>query len=151
MVALLGLSAGCQKNPATGSVTGVVTYKGEPLANADVRFIPDPLGPRGSIAKTDSEGRYELMYEAGVPGAIPGKYKVVISTVGSGAGPAPAEDAPEAAADDPYASTPDNSPMASMMGGGAEILPMKYCSSKETILTAEVTEGENTCNFDLEE
>lgn len=139
------LLLGCNRSPATGKVSGVVTYRGSPLAHADVRFIPDPIGPRGAIAKTDDQGHYELMYDADVAGVIPGTYKVVISTRGSATASKPqADDATTAA--DPYAANPSSEAMV----GGTEMLPMKYCSSKETILTATVEQGANTIAFDLE-
>lgn len=146
VVCLMGTS-GCSEHPATGQVSGVVTHDGEPLPKADIRFIPDPLGPRGAIAKTDDQGRYRLMYSSEVEGIIPGKYKVVISTRGSAANaPPPPTEGESDSSSNPYANTPNSMTMAA----GKEMLPMKYCSSKETILRAEVKEGTNTIDFELE-
>lgn len=144
---MLALMLGCQRSPATGKVVGVVTYQGKPLSHADIRFIPDPIGPRGAIAKTDDQGQYELMYDANVAGIIPGTYKVVVSTRGSAA--AAAAQPPvnnSASANDPYAANPSSA----VMSGGTEMLPLKYSSSKETILTATVEQGSNTINFELD-
>ncbi|UUO07299.1 carboxypeptidase-like regulatory domain-containing protein [Blastopirellula sp. J2-11] len=147
-LASLGLT-GCQESIGA-HVTGVVTYQGEPLPFADIRFLPDPLGPRGAIAKTDDAGRYELMFDVDTVGIYPGEYKVVISTRGSAAqakrqqAPAPSADTADAA--NPYA----NNRSSDVIVGGREMLPMKYCSSKQTVLTANVQEGSNTIDFHLD-
>ena len=35
-------------------------------------------------------------------------------------------------------------------GAGREMLPMRYASSRETVLVAEVVEGDNSLDFHLE-
>lgn len=142
---VLLLLTGCGSHPATGQVSGVVTYDGEPLPYADIRFIPDPLGPRGAIAKTDQAGRYRLMYSVDRAGVIPGNYRVVISTRGGGPD---ASGVPESAgsSDNPY----ESEPSSMTAGAGREMLPMRYASSRETVLAAEVVEGDNSLDFHLE-
>lgn len=77
-VAFLIVVAGCGgSGPKIAPVQGRITLDGRPLANADIRFQPD--GPeRPSIGRTDSEGRYELMFKRGQPGAVVGQHTVRI-------------------------------------------------------------------------
>jgi hypothetical protein len=78
VVALLVLIAGCAKSgPQIAPVHGRVTLEGQPLAGADIRFQPD--GPeRPSVGRTDSDGRYDLMFKRGQPGAVIGQHTVRI-------------------------------------------------------------------------
>jgi hypothetical protein len=83
---LLVLVAGCGDGPKLAPVSGVVTLDGKPYPNAVVSFQPigskgnDSPG-RGSMAITDKDGRFVLMYENNRPGAVVGKHNVRISTV----------------------------------------------------------------------
>jgi hypothetical protein len=78
IVAFLFLIAGCGKSgPQIAPVHGRVTLAGQPLASADIRFQPD--GPeRPSVGSTDSDGRYELIFKRGQPGAVVGQHTVRI-------------------------------------------------------------------------
>jgi hypothetical protein len=72
-------SSGCsQGGPQIAPVTGHVTLNGQPLANADVEYQPND-GQRGSTGRTDSAGRYSLMFKRGQPGAMVGPHTVHIS------------------------------------------------------------------------
>ncbi|MEW4562381.1 carboxypeptidase-like regulatory domain-containing protein [Bremerella sp. JC770] len=147
--ALLLTVSGCGSSPVTAFVSGEVTYNGSPLSYADIRFIPNPLGPRGAIAKTDANGHYTLMYDAYTEGILPGEYKVVISTRGSAAARQQKEtnsDSATVESGNPYASNP-----SSQLYGVKESLPLKFSSSKMTELTASVLEGNNEINFDLKD
>lgn len=78
VVVLLTLIAGCgQRGPQTAPVRGRVTLDGRPLAGADIQFQPAGAG-RPSRGRTDSDGRYELMFKRGQPGAIVGEHTVRI-------------------------------------------------------------------------
>jgi len=89
-VPLLLVGLGCGKDPyKVAPVSGTVTLDGRPLANTWVTFMPvgtkespDP-GPTSS-GKTDAQGRYTLAIEPGRPGAVVGKHKVAINTLGGG-------------------------------------------------------------------
>jgi hypothetical protein len=62
-------------------VHGTVTQDGKPLADAQVQFFKQgdiPEGFPGTGAKTDAQGKYEVMTGAG-KGAIPGSYKITVS------------------------------------------------------------------------
>ncbi|MDR2169853.1 MAG: carboxypeptidase-like regulatory domain-containing protein [Planctomycetaceae bacterium] len=64
---------------ASGRVTGVVLLDGKPLGNAAITFYPAEAGSP-AVGMTDASGRYELAVSHSVKGAVPGKYKVTIST-----------------------------------------------------------------------
>jgi hypothetical protein len=80
LFAVLSL-VGCGKgDPSHVSVSGKVTLNDEPLAGAQIHFIP--VGKTqgiGAQARTGADGRYQLNDRRGQPGAAPGDYKVTIS------------------------------------------------------------------------
>lgn len=142
LVAALALFVGCAEakpdRPKTYPVSGTVTYKGNPVAGANLNFrIAD--GSSFSMARTDASGRYELMtFEAG-DGTLPGEYKVGITQYESSGSTGPGMDDAE------YASPEGDE-------GGAppkNLLPEKYANPETSGLTASVTEGPNTVNFEL--
>lgn len=65
--------------PETVSVTGIVTYQGNPMPNLSVGFIPE----KGMLASgiTDADGRFDLTTSEAGDGAIVGSYKVSINFV----------------------------------------------------------------------
>jgi hypothetical protein len=72
-------ASGCGgSGPRTIPVSGTVTYKGKPVANANVSFAPED--PSGLIATgvTDSSGHFKLGTLAAEDGAIVGKYRVTV-------------------------------------------------------------------------
>ena len=78
LILLLIVLAGCGKGgQQIAPVHGRVTLDGQPLPNADVQFQPDG-SQRPSSGRTDADGRYELMYKRGQPGAIVGPHTVRI-------------------------------------------------------------------------
>ncbi|MCG6156417.1 carboxypeptidase-like regulatory domain-containing protein [Rubinisphaera margarita] len=106
------------------SVSGTVTLDGQPLEGATVTFIP--AEGRSSTGVTDASGNYTLKYSADRDGAVPGQHQVTITTeraLSGGEGDQPLVEARE------------------------ELLPPKYHS--ETELTADVSSGSDTENFDL--
>src|SRR5258707_15356563 len=69
--------AGCSKSgPVTVPVTGVLTFKGKPVTNAWVDFMPE--GGRMSSGQTDDQGRFKLEYDPEKHGALIGKHKVIL-------------------------------------------------------------------------
>lgn len=76
---LAGCGGGESDAPKTVSVEGLVTFKGTPMSNLSVAFIPD----QGMVAEgtTDAEGRFTLTTSAPNDGAVPGNYKVAVSFV----------------------------------------------------------------------
>jgi hypothetical protein len=86
--ALAGLAAlaavGCG-GPRYVPVSGVVTLNGKPYPGAVVNFQPvatggDAYPGRGSYGHTDSEGRFTLVVDDKVKGAVVGKHRVRIAT-----------------------------------------------------------------------
>lgn len=140
-IGVLALIAGCAPTgpdrPKTYPVTGTVTYKGEPVADANLNF-QHVDGSAYSLAKTDASGKYELTtFEAG-DGAVPGEYKVSISkfeAVASTGTENEDEYTPPEDAGDPAPSK--------------SLLPDKYRDPEASGLTATITEGPNSFDFEL--
>lgn len=120
------LATGCSgRRSDLADVVGVVTLDGQPLPMATVIFQPDSAGP-ASYGLTDQKGRYQVMYDVGVTGAVIGMHTVKISTF--------QEKDPDA--DPPIAAAP-------------EILPARYHRNSE--LREQVTDRKvNEINFQLE-
>jgi hypothetical protein len=68
--------AGCNNSdyPALARVTGTVTYKGKPVPNMMVNFMP--TAGRPSWGKTDAAGKYEMILDADYKGVEIGHHKV---------------------------------------------------------------------------
>lgn len=85
-VSICFLLAGCGEKikdaPKTGTVTGVVTSDGKPVAGAIVEFFPNnEKGTRGpqSTGFTDAEGKYELNTTGSTHGAVIGFHRVTVN------------------------------------------------------------------------
>jgi hypothetical protein len=70
---------GSSDQPELGTVTGTVYMDDKPLPNVWVMFSPTTTG-RTSMARTDENGEYELLYLEGTEGANIGTHKVVVMT-----------------------------------------------------------------------
>jgi hypothetical protein len=118
---------GCSAKSPGPAVEGVVTLDGQPLANANVQFIPqgETLGQAG-FGKTDDAGRF-LIGPAGSKqrGTAPGEYKIVISKYVKPDG-------------SDYIPKPDEDPM---LGNYKELLPPAYSDPSRSALTANVPDG----------
>ncbi len=84
LVALLVIP-GCAKAPnlPTVPVTGNVTYKGRPVADAHISFMPeDNASGKPATGVTDSQGRFTLQTYVGgstfAVGALTGEYIVIV-------------------------------------------------------------------------
>jgi hypothetical protein len=131
-VCLLSIGCGEPKEtvPELVSVTGKVTFRGQPLADASVTFIPaegdeEPTELNRLVrpsAKTDADGGYELAWGDN-PGAPPGKYNVTVMKL------APSED--------------DEVKPASL-------IPENYGSPKTSGLMKVVKDGDNVINIELQ-
>ena len=64
--------------PELAPVQGKVTLDGDPLVGASIVFHPQQ--GKVSRAKTDAEGRYELVYLRDIMGAKLGEHRVAITT-----------------------------------------------------------------------
>ena len=127
MAVLMCVSAGCgggPDRPKTVAVTGKVTSKGQPVTSGTVAFVPTAAnGPRPASGEIDSSGNYKLMtFEPG-DGALPGEYKVSISSF-TGADPATKSE-------------------------GKKALPDKYYRADTSGLTASIKPGDSAKVFDF--
>ncbi|QDV48694.1 carboxypeptidase-like regulatory domain-containing protein [Gimesia fumaroli] len=121
-----GCGGGPDDAPKTVEVTGTVTMKGNPVADATIVFIPKS-GP-SAVGSTDASGKYSLK-TGKEPGAIPGSHVVTITS--GGEIPMPGT---EAAKKDQ--SKPE--------------IPPEYGDPKKSGLTADVkATGENVIDFKL--
>jgi len=112
--------AGCKGKP-TGSVSGKVTYKGQPLTTGEVQFYAPEKGA-GAGGKLDGSGNYTLQ------GAIDvGTYKVYVQP------PVPEQLPPGTP---PPKAAPFN-------------IPPKYQTPQSTPLTKEVKAGNNDIPIDI--
>lgn len=78
VAAMAGCGGSQEKLPQLVPVHGKVTLDGQPLANANISFLP-PTGP-SSAALTNDAGVYVLMNKSGAPGAVAGLHAVIITT-----------------------------------------------------------------------
>ena len=58
-------------------VSGTLTYKGKPVTNAFVNFVPAG-GGRPSMGETDESGHFTLTYDPQTKGAERGKHRVFV-------------------------------------------------------------------------
>lgn len=113
----------------TGAVSGIVKYQGKPLERGSVSFIPDGPG-KAAAGEIQPDGTYTLTTYSEGDGATIGSHKVMIISEKDTSN-IPAESA-EANVD-------------------LSLIPEKYGMSPKTSgLSAEVKEGDNEINFDLE-
>ncbi|MEX2175352.1 MAG: carboxypeptidase-like regulatory domain-containing protein [Pirellulaceae bacterium] len=65
------------------SAGGTVTYKGAPVANARIGFIPKTVdgAAKGEMAsgETDAEGKFTVTTKSPGDGAVPGEYTVTVA------------------------------------------------------------------------
>jgi hypothetical protein len=137
-----------------GTVSGVVTMDGKPLADAIVVFAPAEGNP--STGRTDTNGSYELSYLGNAKGAILGNHKVSITTgefldeaetIDGDTDLANVDLSETTAIETPPDSGESQSRNHSPKDVKKETIPAKYNSQTE--LKADVKAGANTFNFDL--
>jgi hypothetical protein len=131
LTAITGCGGG---KTGTSSVSGHVTYKSKPVANAHVSFTPAEGVSRAAEGITDANGHYTLGTFSASDGALPGKYRVAIIARGPDRPPKPGE-------------TGSGMPGETMPGDPT--IPTKYFAPDSSGLTFEVKRGSNTANFDL--
>lgn len=127
------LGCGSVKHPfETVPASGVVKYKGQPVAGATVSFIPKEANKPPAQAQTDAQGRFRLWtYEPG-DGAVIGEYVVTILKV---------KIDESVKADDEGPTIPPE-----------YLVPEKYIDRTTSGLTATVTAaGPNKFEFELED
>jgi hypothetical protein len=122
---LVGLTVGCSGGPATGEVSGTVTYDGKAVPFGSIAFYPaDGKGP--STGGTITDGKYSVS-------KVPvGTMKVRIS-----------------GAKDMKEQKMSYDEKAPPVFTSSELLPPKYSDDKATELKYDVQAGVQTKNFDL--
>ncbi|MSU79163.1 MAG: carboxypeptidase regulatory-like domain-containing protein [Gemmataceae bacterium] len=130
---LLVVLPGCGKKDGRVPVVGTVTYRGNPVPNALVVFMPETPDLLPSSGLTDDNGRYELMTIVRGDGASPGMYRVTITARGS-------EKVRPGAVFDPTGSNAEP---------GAALVPTKYFMPDTAGLKADVQPGGITADFKL--
>ena len=119
--ACVGWCAGCGSGgPPTGSVSGKVTYNGQPLTTGVVTFINEKAGI-GASGELDASGNYRI------PSIQVGQYKVAIHRK----------------------PPPINETNPAVIGNWKLGIPEKYQGFEASELTATVERGRNTADFGL--
>ena len=113
---------GCSQDSSHGRVSGTVLMDGQPVANAQVEFVPVAEGST-SYGRTDDQGRYSMEYARDSAGASVGENEVRITTGDM--------------------DVDENERLV----GVKETIPAKYNMSTE--LTFTVKPGSNTADFEL--
>ncbi len=134
-LSMLAVLPACSKAIKTEGVTGVITYNGEPLADATVKFIPTDSTGSQSYGKTNEKGEYKLQTLLGAAdaGTTPGEYKVTVDCI----------------------ETYETGNMIEENGGevaetkARSVIPEKYNNAETSGLTATVNPGDNAIDFDL--
>lgn len=128
--------AGCGPTPPpTGTVSGLITYKGQPVTAGTVTFRNDDKGLVAGM-RLDSEGRYELRYAGGKKIPV-GDYGVVISP--------PEPYLPNAAELATAAASADAAPPPV----ASPVIPKRYRSPQTSGLNFTVNPGPNTFDLDM--
>jgi len=149
-IAIAVLVAGCGGSDGrTGSepvypVSGVITYKGKPVAYADVTFFNAEKN-RSAFGKTNEKGEYKLTTFSNNDGAVEGEHKVAVLKYEQPSATTPAADVNSQAYVPPAMgeSTEPKPPKSD--------LPEKYGNQETSGLTATVkAEAANVVNLDLE-
>jgi hypothetical protein len=117
----------------------MITLDGEPLPDIQVLFDQPDLGPnnKGYTGRTDEQGHYVLAPVIGEgSGALPGTYRVSLSTAGN-----PSAPAPPPSANRPTLFYPESAPPP------PERVPPAYRGGKLSFTVPE--EGTDQANFEL--
>ncbi|QDU63579.1 hypothetical protein Pan216_44600 [Planctomycetes bacterium Pan216] len=127
------VASGCgSSGPEIAKTQGRIVYKGAPVPNASVVFLPEDGGPFAS-AETNAEGTYFLTTQSLGSGAVLGKHRIMITEASD---ELPADLLPEDLAGKPAKAT------------GPKI-PSRYSSESTSGLSATVVEGTNVFDFEL--
>lgn len=152
-VALVGLvlfTAGCSKGEKLNrlpvfKVRGVVTLKGNPVANADITFS-NAEANRSAFGKTNEKGEYQLTTYSSLDGAVAGKHAISIIHV------PPVANTPALPATEEAAYQPPGIGESTLPPAPKSNVPAKYAESATSGLIAVVNEDdENVVDFALTE
>jgi hypothetical protein len=138
--ALLGcLIVGCSGGDVS-TLSGTVTFEGQPLAEGNLRLMPADGGAGHGAGAKIVNGSYDIPANGGL---TPGRYSVMISAT------RPATAAEAAARSDGQGSAdPDEEEGEGDAPAQVQLIPAKY--NVATTLTVTVEKGANTEDFDLQ-
>jgi hypothetical protein len=140
VVGLLALT-GCG-GEKLGQVTGTVTVAGRPVAGGTIQFVP--ATGKAAVGSINPDGSYTLTTYRTGDGALVGPHKVVIHATRVG----PGSVVPATFADELKPAKGDSGKM--LVPGKVEwIVPERYSDLISTDLTATVSGGDQTINFDV--
>lgn len=121
----LAMLAGCEPSrPETAEVSGRITFKGKPVPQGRILFWPSKGRP--AMAEIQPDGTYELTTFSGSDGAMLGEHRVTIKA------------------------TRMHFPDGNQTKGVVQwLVPQRYENINTSPLTAEVSTGKNSINFNL--
>jgi hypothetical protein len=96
LLGLMLLQPGCGSKEGLAPVSGVVLLEGQPLADANIVLHPVKASGAGPfVATTDAAGKFSLGPTTGPAGsgAVPGEYRLTVSTLKTEPGPPGKDDA----------------------------------------------------------
>lgn len=153
VVTVLLTFSGCGKGAAPKNrepvfpVSGKITYKGKPVAGADIVFKSETVD-RSAFGRTNEDGEYELSTFGSNDGAVAGKHSVVIVKSSVAAPTTP--QAPVESTDYVPPGYEKVKPAAVKADAG---LPAKYAKPETSGLIGIVNDdgSPNEANFDLKD
>ncbi|MDR0338585.1 MAG: hypothetical protein LBI18_16050 [Planctomycetaceae bacterium] len=145
---IIVLETGCQKSMlSVQSVTGTVTYQGNPVDEAVITFVARSTDKHGAAAITTSKGTY-AMVTPGVKtsGVEIGDYDVFITksiSVDKAGNPIPKGTGMETVI--------EGSAQATEYPAEKSLIPIKYNNPDKPLLNVTVKKGKNIFDFNLED
>lgn len=122
------------------SVSGTITYNGEPVSHGNIFFVPDDLNTGRAATGTISNGQYRLSTAGKNDGALPGSYKIRIIAVDV--------DNTQVLANAQGGSGRQDDVIAATQAA-KKLVPAKYELETTSGLTAQVEAKSNRFDFDL--
>ncbi len=143
-VALLAIGCGDDSGLATRyKVTGTVKYKGAPVEKGTVTFAPEDAANGRSATSTITNGSYSLTTHANNDGALPGKYKVTVSSR--------EVDLTKAQANNKAGGSMRQDDIAKAYKEAKKLTPAKYEIPETSGLSYEVKASSNVYDIDLQD
>jgi hypothetical protein len=130
--------SGCGEAGVEGvvPVSGKVTYKDQPVADATVTFVGEGAGAAAAVGNTSSDGSYSLR-TLNTEGAKPGKYTVLVTKTESTGGGASA--------------SMEEAKSNVSVSEAKQLLPAKYADASQSPLNVEVKAGGGAIDLKLED
>jgi hypothetical protein len=127
--------------PKTNPVTGKVTVDGQAVKNCMITFQPVDSANQVASGQIADDGTYTLRTGVtGTPGAMAGKYKVVLTP----------QMAPVVEGEDPAYMKSGTDPTKDPALQKSDVVPQEYTNVATTPKEVEVTSGDNTINIEIQ-